>query len=73
MAVEKETRRIEAFRDGVFAVAITLLVFDLKVPQLPQGEISVEALGMALFKGWPILPYVCYEFCYDFDHVGRSP
>ena len=52
-AVEKETGRIESFSDGVFAVAITLLVFDLQVPHLPAGAISVTALGTALFKQWP--------------------
>jgi uncharacterized membrane protein len=51
-AVEKETGRLESFSDGVFAVAITLLVFNLQVPHLP-GAISVPALGNALFKQWP--------------------
>jgi uncharacterized membrane protein len=34
--------RIEALTDGVFAVAITLLVLDIKVPELPQDEARNE-------------------------------
>jgi TMEM175 potassium channel family protein len=50
----KETGRIEAFSDGVFAVAITLLVFNLKVPQIAIGDKSpVINLGKALFYQWP--------------------
>jgi uncharacterized membrane protein len=44
---EKETTRLEAFSDGVFAIAITLLVLDLKVPQ------GVPSLGRSLFAQWP--------------------
>jgi uncharacterized membrane protein len=41
--------RLEAFSDGVLAVAITLLVLDIKVPPAGAGE----SLGHALLKMWP--------------------
>jgi uncharacterized membrane protein len=44
------TGRLEAFSDGVLAVAITLLVLDIKVP--PPAEHAGD-LGSALLKQWP--------------------
>lgn len=49
---DKETGRVEAFSDGVFAVAITLLVLDLQVPKLGEHA-SASALGLALAHNWP--------------------
>ena len=45
--------RLEAFSDGVFAVAITLLVFNLKVPDVGNGH-----LARALGHQWP--SYLAY-------------
>ena len=42
-----ETTRIEAFSDGVFAIAITLLILEIKVPA------DAENLGQALMHEWP--------------------
>jgi len=50
------TGRVEAFSDGVMAIAITLLVLDLKVPLL--DEVSPGGLLHALAARWP--SYVAY-------------
>jgi uncharacterized membrane protein len=53
---ERSTQRIEAFSDGVFAIAITLLVLDLRIPAA-EGANS-EALLDAILRLWP--SYVAY-------------
>jgi uncharacterized membrane protein len=45
----KETGRVEAFSDGVFAIAITLLILDIKVPEPPDG---FSALSSAEGTRW---------------------
>ena len=59
----KETSRIEAFSDGVIAIAITLLVLDIKVPRgLPEGA----ALLGALVAQWPSY----FAFATSFATIG---
>jgi TMEM175 potassium channel family protein len=49
----RETGRLEAFSDGVFAIAITLLVLELKVPNLGTAGSSPGVLGNALLQQLP--------------------
>lgn len=45
------TARIEAFSDGVIAIAITLLVLEIKIPN--QVEVAQHGLTSALAALWP--------------------
>jgi uncharacterized membrane protein len=68
--------RTEAFSDGVFAVAITLLVLEIKVPEVEGSD-----LPHALAEQWP--SYVSYLVSFAvigviwmnhhavFDHIAR--
>lgn len=49
---DKETARVEAFSDGVFAIAITLLILEIKVPSF-ESLVSSEKLMHALLDIWP--------------------
>ena len=50
------TARLEAFSDGVIAVAITLLVLNIGVPSF--AETRHYGLGTALWRNWPV--YVAF-------------
>jgi uncharacterized membrane protein len=50
--VQLSRNRIEALTDGVFAVAMTLLVLDLRVPEL-QPPLDISQLPVRLLALWP--------------------
>lgn len=62
---EVEYARIVAFSDGVMAIAITLLVLNVDVPDLAAGQ--EDELTRALLRRWPDL--LCYAF--SFAVIGR--
>jgi uncharacterized membrane protein len=58
---QRETGRVEAFSDGVFAIAITLLVLQLKVPTVSQIA-DERSLVQALLRLWPSLAALVTSF-----------
>src|SRR5437870_12237071 len=60
-ALTAETSRIEAVSDGVFAIAITLLILDIKIPPAGGGDLYVELIGQ-----WPSY----FSFLVSFAFIG---
>ena len=58
---ERNTGRLEAFSDGVFAIAVTLLVLDIKVPPLSTTE-GHHSLASALLDEWPVFAAYVISF-----------
>jgi uncharacterized membrane protein len=82
---DKETGRLEAFSDGVFAVAITLLVLNIKIPGIdapPNKSLDDIALWPMLRNEWPMLAAYVTSFATVgimwvnhhrlFEHIKRT-
>jgi len=75
--VTAETSRIEAFADGVFAIAITLLILEIKIPPAGSGSLSRELLSQ-----WPSYLSFLISFAFIgimwinhhrlFTHIARA-
>lgn len=59
---ELTTQRIEAFSDGVFAIAITLLILEIKVPHIEDGK----SLATELLHLWSSY----FGFIFSFVMIG---
>lgn len=49
---QRDTARLEAFSDGVFAIAITLLILEIHIPTVDEVE-GQDTLWRALLDLWP--------------------
>jgi len=74
----KETNRMEAFSDGVFAIAITLLILEIHVPEFTSGQTLLHALSdewpsfLALMIGFFTILICWINHHYMFTMIYRS-
>jgi uncharacterized membrane protein len=74
----KDTSRIESFSDGVFAIAITLLILDIHVPQVTENVSLLQALfnqwttSLAFLIGFFTILICWINHHYMFQHIYRS-
>jgi len=71
---ELQLTRIEAFSDGVFAIVVTLLVLELKVPSLRDHQSATELVHNLLgvlpkFLSWLISFIIVCKFWLNHNHV----
>ena len=52
MSAANPNSRLEAFSDGVFAIALTLLIIEIKIPSFESVHAKTE-LWIAFAKAWP--------------------
>jgi len=60
--LNSETGRVEAFSDGVFAIAITLLILEIKIPKPSDGPLALQ-----LLRQWP--SYLAFLISFSFIGV----
>lgn len=74
----KETSRVESFSDGVFAIAITLLILDIHVPEVKANESLLKSLAaewasiLAFLIGFFTLLICWINHHYMFQMIHRS-
>jgi uncharacterized membrane protein len=80
MEIAKETSRLEAFSDGVFGFAITLLVLDIHVPVVTDDQSLFETLAAdwATFVSFLIgfftilICWINHHFMFDYIYKSNS-
>lgn len=76
----KGTARLEAFSDGVFAIAITLLILEIPVPTVTEGKSVLQSLVhewpsfLALLIGFftLLVCWINHHYMFNLIHTGNS-
>ncbi len=64
--------RLEAFTDGVFAIVITLLILDLRLPNVAYSELPAALAALAPAIGVYVLSFVLIGMYWVFHHHSMT-